>query len=253
VRLRNTLLAHSLSGSNCGGPGFVDEGHNLSSDDSCSFSAPGSLNAIDPRLGPLADYGGPTLTMALLAGSPALDAADPAFCPPTDQRGRLRPFGAGCDIGAFESAPPYNIIGQVNGFKSPASGIQVAGPSGSVSVPPSGQFAFHGLAAGTHLLSISSPDCVFVPRTRFVTVGPDIVDVNFLSYQSNALVIERLSADTVRCVFAGEDGATYHVLSATNLPGLTPYSTNQAQANGLIEFTEGTAVSPIRFFQVVRP
>jgi len=231
----------------------VDEGHNLSSDASCSFTAPGSLNNTDPVLGPLADYGGPTSAMALLAGSPALDTADAAFCPAADQRGTARPFGAGCDIGAFESAPPYTILGQVHGFKTPASGIQVAAPSASTSVPPGGQIVLHGLATGTHLLSISSPECVFVPRTRSVTVGPDVVDVSFLSYRFNALVIERLSASAVRCVFAGEDGATYRVLSGTELSGFTPYSTNQAQANGLFEFMEGTVGSPKRFFQVVRP
>jgi hypothetical protein len=57
----------------------------------------------DPRLGALADNGGPTETMALGAGSAAIDAATSAACPPTDQRGVARPLGAGCDIGAYES------------------------------------------------------------------------------------------------------------------------------------------------------
>ena len=86
-----------------------------------------------------------------------------------------------------------------------------------------------------------------------MTVGPDVVDVSFLSYRSNALVIERMSASAVRCVFAGEDGATYQVLSGTEPSGFTPYSTNQAQANGLFEFMHGSAGAPKRFFQVVRP
>jgi hypothetical protein len=55
-------------------------------------------------LGPLADNGGPTLTHALLAGSPAIDAAV-GVCPATDQRGVARPQGDGCDAGAFELAP----------------------------------------------------------------------------------------------------------------------------------------------------
>ena len=54
-------------------------------------------------LGPLADNGGPTLTHALLAGSPAIDAADTAVCPATDQRGVAR--DAACDVGAFEFVP----------------------------------------------------------------------------------------------------------------------------------------------------
>jgi len=83
---------------------LVDSGHNLSSDASCSLTNIGSLNGTEPLLGPLADNGGPTLTMALLAGSPAIDAGDSAAAPPTDQRGVPRPFGAAADIGAYEYA-----------------------------------------------------------------------------------------------------------------------------------------------------
>jgi predicted outer membrane repeat protein len=65
-------------------------------------------NPLDPKLGALANNGGPTLTHALLAGSKAIDAAGIFGIPPTDQRGRLRPIdgdGNGtrfADIGAFE-------------------------------------------------------------------------------------------------------------------------------------------------------
>ena len=51
--------------------------------------------AFDPRLGTLGDNGGPTKTMALLPGSPAIDAGDPAAAagvgviPPFDQRGSV--------------------------------------------------------------------------------------------------------------------------------------------------------------------
>jgi CSLREA domain-containing protein len=57
---------------------------------------------IDPKLGGLLDNGGPTRTHALLAGSPAIDAASSTECPATDQRGVGRPQGAGCDIGSYE-------------------------------------------------------------------------------------------------------------------------------------------------------
>jgi predicted outer membrane repeat protein len=65
---------------------------------------------LDPKLGPLANNGGPTKTHALLANSPAVDEGNDADAPPTDQRG----FGfarqkdgngdgiARVDIGAFE-------------------------------------------------------------------------------------------------------------------------------------------------------
>jgi len=54
----------------------------------------------------LKDNGGPTIptkTHALVAGSPAIDAAPCIVA--TDQRGVARPVGAACDIGAFEGPP----------------------------------------------------------------------------------------------------------------------------------------------------
>ena len=63
-------------------------------------------------LGPLQNNGGPTATMALLPGSPAIDAGNPSGCTgglghllKTDQRGSRRPDKedtGGCDMGAYE-------------------------------------------------------------------------------------------------------------------------------------------------------
>jgi hypothetical protein len=61
-----------------------------------------SSQPIDPLLGPLTRNGGPTQTMALLAGSPCLDAGTATGAPTTGQRGVAR--GSPPDIGAFESA-----------------------------------------------------------------------------------------------------------------------------------------------------
>jgi predicted outer membrane repeat protein len=59
---------------------------------------------INALLGPLQNNGGPTETMALLAGSPALGHADNSKAPAADQRGITRGDEAGeaTDIGAFE-------------------------------------------------------------------------------------------------------------------------------------------------------
>lgn len=66
-----------------------------------------NLVGVDPLLGPLADNGGPTLTHALLPGSPAIDAGNPAIQnpPAADQRGFARIYGPAIDIGAFEAQP----------------------------------------------------------------------------------------------------------------------------------------------------
>jgi CSLREA domain-containing protein len=102
-----TSLRDSLVGPNSGGNCalVIDGGHNL------TFGAagcPASFIFGDPQLGPLRDNGGPTATMSLAKGSPAIDRvpAHGAACPRTDQRGVPRPAGAGCDIGAYEVALP---------------------------------------------------------------------------------------------------------------------------------------------------
>ena len=72
------------------------------------------ISGQDPMLGPLAQNGGPTLTQALLPGSPAIDAADAAFAPPADQRGAPR----GPDLGAYELVRCRKVIVNVVGTDS---------------------------------------------------------------------------------------------------------------------------------------
>jgi beta-glucanase (GH16 family) len=84
-------------------PELISGGHNIASDGSCNLTAVGDQPSTGPLVDPLADNGGSTLTHALLAGSPAIDAGDNAVCPVTDQRGVAR--DAACDVGAYEYVP----------------------------------------------------------------------------------------------------------------------------------------------------
>jgi CSLREA domain-containing protein len=121
VSLDNTIIAstNNLPGANLvnGGPNtrIISEGYNLSSDNGGGFlTAVGDQINTNPQLGPLQDNGGPTATMALLPGSPALDKGK-NFGVTTDQRGLPRPVdipsipnasgGDGSDIGAVEMDP----------------------------------------------------------------------------------------------------------------------------------------------------
>lgn len=90
-------------------------GYNLCSDGGGGFlTATGDQTNTNPKLGPLQDNGGPTLTHALLPGSPAINAGDPNFTPPPDydQRGPGFPrvVGRSIDIGAFEVQNPGPAI-----------------------------------------------------------------------------------------------------------------------------------------------
>jgi CSLREA domain-containing protein len=105
LAVKNTIVAGNSSPtgpSDCGTVAMIASDHNLSSDASCMFTDSGSKQNADAKLGPLGANGGETDTMALLAGSPAIDAGTNEGCPPADQRGVARPQGPACDIGAFE-------------------------------------------------------------------------------------------------------------------------------------------------------
>jgi len=72
-----------------------------------------TASPLDPLLAPLGNYGGPTQTMALRPGSPAIDAGKSTAPPRTDQRG-LNRLGS-VDIGAFESQG-FTVTTLVNDF-----------------------------------------------------------------------------------------------------------------------------------------
>jgi hypothetical protein len=134
--IATTIIAGGLGGGkNCSGtPAIIDGGYNLDSGVSCGFSTVNhSLPSSPAQLQPLAANGGPTMTMALVAGSAAIDAIATGVtgCGGTDQRGVARPQGNGCDIGAFElpqltiTTQPTNqtaFVGKTATFTAAATG-----------------------------------------------------------------------------------------------------------------------------------
>lgn len=94
---------------NGGIPMITSGGHNIVTDSSCNLTSTGDQQNTDPLLNTLADNGGPTQTMSLQAGSPAINGGDDSVCAASpvngvDQRGMTRP-GVGqthCSVGAFE-------------------------------------------------------------------------------------------------------------------------------------------------------
>jgi len=88
---------------------------NVDNGTSCGLTGTGSQQNTDPKLDPSGpqNHGGPTATIALQSGSPAIDKIPKADCPATDQRGYPRPAAGQsmCDMGSYEagSAPPAKL------------------------------------------------------------------------------------------------------------------------------------------------
>ena len=108
AQILSTIIANNSAGGT--GPdvagSFTSLGFNLIGNPggSSGFGGAGDLLGLNPQLGPLADNGGPTLTMALLPGSSAIDAGDDLVTTiiAIDQPGCPRLSGAHVDIGAYE-------------------------------------------------------------------------------------------------------------------------------------------------------
>jgi CSLREA domain-containing protein len=124
-------------------------------------------NPLDPRLGPLANNGGPTRTHALLSDSPAIDQSRDGTsatffdCLETDQRGLTRPVdgnrdgAADCDIGAFEfGAIPPKIVNNLMSLASkPVTSLSTAPtPDG-----PAGTFFVTAMFTNTSTIPIRRP------------------------------------------------------------------------------------------------
>lgn len=230
IVLRNSIVAHSLSGGNCAG-GVVDGGGN--------FQFPGSgcggATSADPKLDPagLLDHGGPTKTLALVSGSPAIDAAVAANCPATDQRGVARPQGAGCDSGAYEGAiaapnspPTIAAIGSytvnedvaldlipvtVGDAETPAGSLNVTASSSETALVPNGNLVLGGGGAsrtltvtpavdqfGTTTITVTVTDAggLTASRSFNVTVGP-VNDAPSFAKGANQTVVQNPGPQSV--------------------------------------------------------
>jgi len=123
---------------------------------------------VDPVLGALASNGGPTQTMALQAGSPAINAG--SGCPAADQRGA--PRAGACDIGAFEFGAALAaanaadaLPGALGLYPNPSSGevfltLPATAPAGPVHVRV---YALSGQLVLEQVLDPRQPARLLVP------------------------------------------------------------------------------------------
>jgi CSLREA domain-containing protein len=240
--LLNTIVAGNLAHlpdqsttvlDNCSVGVLTSQGHNLSDGSDCNLLGAGDRANGDPRLGALTTNGGPTVTMALLPGSQAIDVG--SGCPATDQRGAARP-AALCDIGAYEVSPPAptalparniatlsaTLVGSLapsvqptsvqfewkslDGLTTGSSPVQVLAPSAAtiqLRVPigglkPGTTYTFH-LKAANGDGSATSPDLTFktADRTRPVLTLLKVVPGIFRARKGTTIRFELSEAATV--------------------------------------------------------
>ena len=115
--IKNSIISRPLGGGlNCGSASTASQGFNLEDTNTCGFGQPGDKPNTDPMLDTLGANGGPTMTMAFITGSPAIDAGLSSVGETADQRGLTRPLDLiaasnapgsdGTDIGALEQQGP---------------------------------------------------------------------------------------------------------------------------------------------------
>ncbi len=206
----------------------------------------GNLIGQSPKLGPLADNGGKTLTHALLNGSPAIDAGDNARASAagitSDQRGAAREVDSAdenpdptTDIGAYEAhatiSDIQDVTTSVNTAKSVAVNIgdgsfvdRITASSSNQTVIPNANIAVEGTGSSRTIKVTPAPGQVG-KSTITVSVsdkvgGPDAVD----TFEVNVVAAPDLTITKSHTgnFYKGQTGATYtiHVTNA----GIDPTS-----------------------------
>ena len=263
LTLDNTIVANSPSGSDVANLATLTGSHNLIEDGSGGLA---DTIVADPMLGPLADNGGPTQTMALLPGSPAIDAGIAgAGIPATDQRGALRGpaglnAGTAVDIGAYEASSSYLVTSTADSYdvgtlcagvgwanvSTNANPANIASPApNTVVFDTAGAFATPQTITLSPSLGTLEPSNVSTAETitgtgaTVLTVSGGGPSSNFAVFSVNPGVTASISGLTISNGNAIDGGGVYNFGSLTLTDDTL--SGNSAQDYGGGVWNSGTA------------
>ncbi len=198
INARNAIIAGNAAPSS---PDFngtlTSQGYNLidnTSGATINGTTTGNILNQNAQLAPLGFYGGTTLTHALLATSPAINAGTSSGAPATDQRSSIR-VGA-VDIGAFEVNANFVaqlLDGRVSTFYN------------QTITPDNGAFTY-SLASGSSL----------PPGLTLQTSAPTLAEKpNFQTDAASAIAVARVSV-TGTPTIAGTFPFTLNVTDGAN-------------------------------------
>ncbi len=174
LSLYNVILANTNAKTDCYNSSgtIAHDVNNLIKKNASGANACGTpVSTADPMLGSLASNSGPTQTLALLPGSPAIDAGDDVTCAGdyidgVDQRGITRPQGSHCDIGAFELVQ-YTISG--NAGVAGATLSYTDGSAKTATADGDGNYSLWVSTSWSGTVSPSLAGYLFTPANRSYT------------------------------------------------------------------------------------
>jgi CSLREA domain-containing protein len=248
VTLRNTIIAgNTLSGQpnaadlSPGSPAYNSQGHNLigNADGAPGFSPANGdqlgtmATPLNPRLSPLANNGGATLTHALLPGSPALDAGDNCVfdnsCSPTlasalttDQRGVG--FSRKADSADADTTQTVDI----GAFEAQASVEDIADKSTAEDTPLS--FGFNvGDAAAITNVTASSSNTTLVPNTpaNLSVTGSGSTRTLNITPAANQYGTSTITVTVTSGTESMSDTFVLTITAILDTPSVTPATTNE--------------------------
>ena len=235
-----------------GGANLVQSVYNYYS--GATITGPVPINAA-PNLAALGNYGGPTQTMPLLPGSPAIGAGSVAantFA--TDQRGYPRTQNGLIDIGAVELPTIRFTASPTDGFEPLTVQFNSPNVDSDGSAIINWNWSFGDGSTSTN----QNPSHSYITVSSF---SPSLIVTNSLDLTlaasgpsitaSPLSVITGISLSDTNLVLNGSNGIsglTYYVLTTTNLAlplsQWTPLATNLWSNNGNFNFTLNNAVNP---------
>ncbi len=204
-----TSQGNNLIGATDGSSGWV------SSDLTGTVATP-----LNPLLASLGNNGGPTPTMALLSGSPAIGAGASINGITTDQRGFPRP-ASGPDIGAYQSEALVTVTdagGVYNGSSFPATAASATG-TGGLNDTNLADFTFSYVGTGSTTYAASS--------TAPTNAGTYIVTATYLGNATHASSSSLATPFTI-----SKAGSITTVTDAGGTHNGSPFPATAASATG---------------------